>query len=112
VRRRARPRRPRHDDPVAGYLSGLELWASDFLAVARGELDFMGVAFGRGRAWNADPGQLEVGFTDLWMYFHPLRQPDTYLRLYRRKLAGLAAVRPELRAAAPDRLTVGPGGPR
>lgn len=72
------------DDPVEGYVGGLECWASNLLAVFRGEIGVGAILFGRGRAWSAFPEACEVSFHALWMYSHPLRRPDRALALYRR----------------------------
>jgi hypothetical protein len=74
-------------DPVADYVGGLECWASDLLAVLRGELAPSAIWFGRGRSWNALPERCTVDWGELWLYCHPLRRPDRFDRLYRALLA-------------------------
>jgi len=73
-------RKPAHE-----YVAGMELWATDFLAICRGELGPHAIPFGRGRVWKAG-GRLHASFRDFCLYFHPLRRPARFLRLYRRLL--------------------------
>jgi hypothetical protein len=75
-------------DPLAEFASGLECWATDLLALLRGELGASALCYaGRLRQWNRAPGQLYVSPRELWVYAHPLRRPDRAARLYRRLLA-------------------------
>jgi hypothetical protein len=83
--------RVRETDPVADYVGGLECWASDLLALFRGELAPSAISFGRSRVWNALPERCFVGRNELWLYCHPLRRPDRFLRLYREMLRSHAA---------------------
>jgi Beta-lactamase superfamily domain len=67
------------------YVAGLECWASDFLAVLRGELGPIALTFGRARLWNALSARLRFDiFGELYRMSHPLRRPDAYLRTYQR----------------------------
>ncbi len=75
-------------DPVRDYVGGLECWASDLLAVFRGELAPSAITFGRSRSWNALPNRCEIDWGELWLYCHPLRRPDRFSRFYRMMLAG------------------------
>jgi hypothetical protein len=74
----------RGDDPVADYVGGLECWASDLLAVFRGDISVGAIMFGRGRTWTALPEDVGLSFMPLCLYAHPLRRPDRALSLYRR----------------------------
>ena len=89
-------------DPVADYIGGLECWASDLLAVFRGELAPSAITFGRARSWNALPARCPIDWGELWLYCHPLRRPDRFLRLYRRLLAQCEGVTPCVRASGAD----------
>ncbi len=86
-------------DPVADYVGGLECWASDLLAVFRGELAPSAISFGRCRSWNALPKRCPIDWGELWLYCHPLRRPDRFLHFYRRMLAGIGAPTPCVRAS-------------
>jgi hypothetical protein len=67
------------------YLAGIECWATDLLAVLKGELGPIALSFGRARLWNAFSEQLLFDFFgDLYRMSHPLRRPAEYLRTYRR----------------------------
>jgi hypothetical protein len=70
-------------DPTDEYVSGLECWGSDLLALFRGELTPSALVFGRARFWNFAPQRM-YHVLDLWMYFHPLQQPEMFTRIYRR----------------------------
>ena len=91
-------------DPVADYIGGLECWASDLLAVFRGELAPSAITFGRCRSWNALPARCRIDWGELWIYCHPLRRPDRFTQFYRRMLAGQAIEAPSVRAAGAGRL--------
>jgi hypothetical protein len=67
------------------YLSGIECWATDLLAILKGELGPIALSFGRARLWNAFSEQFLFDFFgDLYRMSHPLRRPAEYLRTYRR----------------------------
>lgn len=75
-------------DPVADYVGGYEMWASDLLAIARCELGPYAVPFGRARLWNAlPPSRLRLSMLEFCLFHHPLRAPDRALALYRHLLA-------------------------
>lgn len=84
--------------PARDYAAGMECWATDFLALCRGELGPHAIAFGRGRVWTS-LGRLEASFRDLCLYFHPLRRPSQFLGLYRRLREQHACLTPLVRAA-------------
>jgi hypothetical protein len=76
---------PGREDPQKVYLAGVECWATDFLAVLRGELGPIALNFGRARAWNALPQRFRVDpFSELFRMSHPLRRPAAYLATYRK----------------------------
>ena len=78
-------------------LAGLECWASDFLAVLRGELSPIAMSFGRGRLWNHLPARFRFDlFSDLYVFSHPLRRPDVALRGYQKQIAGIASATPAI----------------
>lgn len=72
-------------DPIASFSSGLELWATDLLALLEGELSASAVCFaGRLRHWNHAPARLLVTAGTLWSFAHPLHRPEAAARLYER----------------------------
>ena len=72
-------------DPIESYASGLELWASDLLALLEGDLGPSALCFaGRLRHWNHAPAHLLVTAGTLWTFAHPLHRPEAAARLYRR----------------------------
>jgi hypothetical protein len=86
-------------DPERGYLAGLSCWASDLLAVLRGELGPIGILFGRATLWNALPGRFRFDiFEDLYRASHPLRRPEAFLRTYERLWRGTSANSTVIRA--------------
>jgi hypothetical protein len=86
-------------DPVGDYLSGMEFWATDFLAICRGELGSSAIPFGRGRVWNARPERCMVSFREFCLYFHPLRRPELFLKLYRTLLQREPSIEPLVKTA-------------
>lgn len=75
-------------NPIADFASGLECWATDLLALLRGELAPSALCWaGRMRYWNAHAQRLRVSPSELWRFAHPLRRPQRMLALYRRLLA-------------------------
>jgi hypothetical protein len=71
--------------PEETYLAGIECWATDLLAILKGELGPIALSFGRARLWNALPEQFLFDFFgDLYRMSHPLRRPAEYLRTYQR----------------------------
>jgi beta-lactamase family protein len=76
--------------PDAGYIAGIECWASDLAAVFAGELGPIAITFGRARLWNALPGRFRFEiFPELHRVSHPLRQPAAYYRTYERLWHGV-----------------------
>lgn len=92
--------RVRCGDPMKELASGIECWASDLLALFRGEFGPTGLAFGRGLSWS-QPSMIPVRVTLLWNYFHPLRRPEAFLGLYRRLLRRDGDVSPTVRGVEP-----------
>src|SRR5262249_46587280 len=89
-------------DPVSEYVAVYECWATDLLALLRGEVASTALLFARCRHWNACPDVLGFDLDHFLVeYAHPLRQPERFLALYRKILAGLppAAGRISLRRA-------------
>jgi hypothetical protein len=79
------------------HLAGMECWASDLLAVLRGELGPIALTYGRARLWNALPGKFRFNpFEELYRMSHPLRRPAQYLETYRRLWRQSAGVAPTL----------------
>ncbi|MCX4244252.1 MBL fold metallo-hydrolase [Paraliomyxa miuraensis] len=89
-------------DPIEAFMSGLELWASDLLALIDGELSPSALCYvGRMRTWNHDPQRLWVSPNLLWTLAHPLRRPEAAAVLYRRLLADVPPGAPRIRARSP-----------
>ena len=90
------------EDPSEAYLGGLECWASDLLAVLRGELGPTAMLFGRARQWCTLPDKFDLTLDGpLWMYANPLRRPDRFLALYREIVAAEPSDAPRIAAAEP-----------
>jgi hypothetical protein len=71
--------------PEEIYLAGVECWATDLLAILKGDLGPIALSFGRARLWNAVSDQFLFDFFgDLYRMSHPLRRPAEYLRTYQR----------------------------
>jgi len=76
------------EDPVDDFVSGMECWASDLLALLRGEIGPTALCYaGRLRTWNHAPRWVYFGADTLWMFSHPLRRPAATAALYRELLA-------------------------
>jgi len=72
-------------NPEETYLAGIECWATDLLAILKGELGPIALSFGRARLWNALSDQFLFDFFgELYRMSHPLRRPAEYLRTYQR----------------------------
>jgi hypothetical protein len=81
-------------DAREAYLAGMECWASDLLAVLRGDLGPIALTFGRARLWNALPTRFGFDvFGDLYRMSHPLRRPAQTLATYERLYAEIAGAR-------------------
>ena len=78
------------DLPTERYLAVYECWATDLLdsfLVRQSQNDR---GFGRCRSWNAEPERFQFDLElELFVYVHPLRFPDRFLDLYRRRIAAL-----------------------
>ncbi len=73
------------ETPRGTYLAGLACWATDLLAVLRGELGPIALTFGRARLWNALPQRFHFDiFGELNRVSHPLRRPAESARTYER----------------------------
>jgi hypothetical protein len=83
--------------PRDSYIAGLECWATDLLAVLRGDLGPIALTFGRARLWNAmaDRFRFDI-FNELYRMSHPLRRPAEYLRMYQRRLKESGDVAPSI----------------
>jgi len=84
------------EDPPSDYATVFECWATDLLALVRGEMAPFQVVFGRCREWCALPALQAVPFLTqgLVTYFHPLRRPASYLSLFRRLVGRPGRVAP------------------
>ena len=81
--------------PDAAYLAGIEVWASDLVAVLDGTLGPIALTFGRARLWNALPARFgfEI-FPELHRFSHPLRRPAVYAKTYERIAAATEGTAP------------------
>src|SRR5205085_6316530 len=67
-------------DPRAVYLAGWECWATDMLAVLRGDIGPIALMFGRARLLNALPQRFRFDLLEgMSRVSHPLSRPDAYL---------------------------------
>jgi hypothetical protein len=81
---------PAGEQPERALLSGIECYASDLLAFARGRLSPSALCYaGRLRTWNHAPQRLWFSAYELWTWHHPLRRPDRAATLYRELLAAI-----------------------
>ncbi len=88
-------------DPMAEWMSGLECWGSDLLALLRGEIGPTALCYaGRLRVWNADPRRLRISPHALWTFAHPLRRPAAAAALYRRLWSAEPDAVPRIRGRA------------
>lgn len=91
------------DRPMRDYLAGFECWATDLLALFRGDFAPSNMAYGHCRSWNAAPDSLDFDFGySLRALLHPLRRPRVTLESYRRIARGLTDA-PVIRAARAPR---------
>lgn len=89
---------PGKERPREVYLAGLECWASDLLAILRGELGPIALTFGRSRLWNALATRFRFDiFGELYRVSHPLRRPAQTLRTYQALWKKSAGVEPTVR---------------
>jgi hypothetical protein len=89
-------------DP-SGSVGVVVSWASDLLALFRGEVEPRTLTKHGSEQWQLKPAEnLRMPFTQwiLWPFFHPLRQPGACLAQYRRLLA---TAEPSARASIPAR---------
>jgi hypothetical protein len=81
------------ENPAAEYATGTECYGRDLLELLRGNLSPSALVFGRMRHWGAQSDR--VGFDgQLFMYAHPLQDPDRALEFYRRLAAATPDERP------------------
>ncbi|HET9958531.1 MAG TPA: hypothetical protein VFQ61_28750, partial [Polyangiaceae bacterium] len=73
-------------NPVAEYIAGCEMWATDLLALFQGEFGPSCLFFGNSRIWSAAPDHFRLSLLDWMAHFHPLRMPEPCLARYRREL--------------------------
>jgi hypothetical protein len=85
-------------DPAAEYLETYECWATDLLALLRGEIASGSLALARSRHQSAVEELFDLD-TLLMQYAHPLRQPDRFRALYRRVIGAQGPAAPAIRAA-------------
>lgn len=84
-------------DPTAAYLAGVECWATDLLALFKFERTAGYTLFGHMRFWNSMAQQWNIELdTALYLYTHPLCQPDRYYTVYHRQAEAIAHVKPQV----------------
>jgi hypothetical protein len=66
----------------ARYAGVVLLWATDLLALLRGEIEPRTITGSSSEAWI--PECTERLYSELWSFFHPLRHPERTLDQYRR----------------------------
>lgn len=80
-------------EPSNQFVAGVEFWAADLLALFRCETDPQNLILNACcRYWiNPIAGKFEnFSYFELFLrYFHPLRHPEKYLRLYRNRMGGM-----------------------
>jgi hypothetical protein len=92
-------RRAASREPERTHLAGLSCWATDLLAVLRGELGPIAIQLGRATVWNALPRRFRFDvFDDLYRASHPLRHPEAFLRNYERRWSEASSVPVVVRA--------------
>ncbi len=80
----------RFTERACAAIAGMECYASDLLAVLRGELGPIALTYGRARLWNALPKRLRFDlFGELYRVSHPLRRQAETLAVYQKILRGL-----------------------
>jgi len=73
--------------PSQAFVSGLECWETDLLALLEGRLAPSALCHaGRMRVWNHLPEKTRANIHDLWTFSHPLRRPTTTAKLYTKLL--------------------------
>ncbi|HET9991974.1 MAG TPA: hypothetical protein VFQ65_25770, partial [Kofleriaceae bacterium] len=86
------------DRPDAAFLAGIEVWASDLVAVLDGTLGPIALTFGRARLWNALPQRFSFEiFPELHRLSHPLRRPAAYAKTYERLAAATRTTTPVIK---------------
>jgi hypothetical protein len=77
------------DDAPERYVAGASCWASDLLSLFDLAVNPPAFTFGHYvEWWSGSPQVRPVSLLSaLWLFLHPLRQPEKYLRAYRRHLA-------------------------
>lgn len=74
------------ENPFQEYLSGVECWSTDLLAVFRGEFEPRILSLGRSRNWSHDASMPDPFIHVFWPFFHPQRRPTECLSGYRSQL--------------------------
>lgn len=75
------------DTAVERYLGVVVLWVSDYLAVARGEVEPRAIHCATQEDWAIDDPDLPALRSVLWSFYHPQRFPQRVLAQYRRAVA-------------------------
>jgi hypothetical protein len=91
------------DDVVGRYIGVAIMWAGDFLALSRGEVEPRNLYRATQESWTLEEIAPTVFTKLLWMLYHPLHQPEATLAQYRRALAAEEATAPPLMVARAER---------
>lgn len=104
---------PATRDNPDGYLAVAECWASDLLALTRGEIGASAILVGKYREWTAlPPGKMPFQLSSaLWLGYSALRRPRQALGLLRRLRAGCEAPAVRIPAAQSRTATDGSVAP-
>jgi Beta-lactamase superfamily domain len=81
------------------YAGVATCWATDLLALLRGEFEARAIVKGFHEAWHPSCPLVSLLSDVLWEYFHPLRHPEVTLRRYRTTAAAEAGAPLHVRAA-------------
>lgn len=77
------------ENPFQQYVSGVECWGTDLLAVFHGDFEPRILSRGRSRYWTHDALMPDPFIHLFWPFFHPQRRPMQCLSGYRSQLCSL-----------------------
>lgn len=93
--------------PFDEYISGVEVWATDLLALFRGDFEPRILSIGRSRFWRLNKSLPDPFLHLIWPFFHPQRRPAECLAGYRKQLATLAGGQERIYAISRKLTSVG-----
>lgn len=80
---------PEH--PLKEYVCGVECWATDLVALFRGDFEPRILSLGHSRHWSYASVMPDPFMELIWPFFHPLRRPSECLRRYRQQFQALSS---------------------